>query len=91
MKSTIEELWYGDLCPNNEFRRSTQKAKILTQQTAAHRNSLQATLTEQQKELLEKLDECQAELTDINEREIFAHGFRLGARLAMEIMSSDIE
>ena len=40
-----------------------------------------------QKEVLEKFDDCYAELTDINEREIFVYAFRLGARIAIEILS----
>ena len=36
--------------------------------------------------MLEKFDDCYAELTDINEREIFMYAFRLGARMVMEIM-----
>lgn len=44
-----------------------------------------------QKEILEKFDDCYAELADINEREIFAYAFRLGARIAIEVMSFDAE
>ena len=39
------------------------------------------------KEVLEKFDDCYAELTDINEREIFVYAFRLGARIAIEVLS----
>ena len=44
-------------------------------------------LTDKQKETLEKFDDCYAELTDINEREIFVYAFRLGARIAIEVLS----
>lgn len=57
----------------------------------AHHGNLRATLTEKQKELLEKLDDCCVELTAINEREIFTYAFRLGARIAVEIMSFEDE
>ena len=39
------------------------------------------------KEILEKFDDCYAELTDINEREIFAYAFRLGMRIAIEVFT----
>ncbi len=33
------------------------------------------------------MDNCYDELMDINEREIFSYAFRLGAKIAIEIMS----
>ena len=53
---------------------------------ARNRDELEATLTDKQKEILERFDDCYAELTDINEREIFVYAFRLGARIAIEVM-----
>jgi hypothetical protein len=55
---------------------------------ADHRNALKGKLTDKQKEILEKFDDCWNELTDINEREIFVYAFKLGARIAIEVLSS---
>ena len=49
------------------------------------------TLSDGQKELLDKLDNNFAELTDINERKIFSYAFCLGIRIAMEAMSLDFK
>jgi hypothetical protein len=38
------------------------------------------------KEVFEKFDDCYSELTDINEREIFVYAFRLGMRIAIEVL-----
>ena len=54
---------------------------------ANHHDNLHATLTDEQKEIPEKFDDCYAELTDISEREIFVYAFRLGARIAIEVLS----
>ncbi len=89
MKSVLEELWYGNICPNS--RELTKDKKALMSCIADHHDNLHATLTDKQKEMLEKFDECYAELADINERAIFVYAFRLGARIATEIMSFDIE
>jgi hypothetical protein len=43
-------------------------------------------LNEQQKEILEKFDDCYSELTDINEREIFIYTFRLGMSIAIDVL-----
>ena len=36
----------------------------------------------------EKFDDCYNELTDINERDIFVYAFKLGARIALEMLSN---
>ncbi len=91
MTSILEELWYGNVCPNIGFRKSTQEVKELMGYIADHHSNLQATLTDKQKEILEKFDDCYAELTDINERELFVYAFRLGARIAIKVMNFSIE
>ena len=91
MKSILEELWYGNVCPNGGCREATKEAKTLMGYVADHHDNLQVTLTEEQKEILEKFDDCYAELTDLNEREIFVYAFRLGARIAIEVMRGDVE
>ena len=50
------------------------------------RRTIYRAMTEQ-KETLEKFDDCYAELTDINEREIFVYAFRLGMRIAIEVFT----
>ena len=47
------------------------------------------TLTDKQKELFEKFNDCYDELTDINESEIFVYAFRLGMRIAIEVLLHD--
>ncbi|MBQ9752885.1 MAG: hypothetical protein IJV81_08705 [Paludibacteraceae bacterium] len=56
---------------------------------ADHHDNLLSTLNDQQKELFEKFDDCYNELTDINEREIFAYAFKLGAKLMLTVMLDD--
>ncbi|MBQ7980699.1 MAG: hypothetical protein IJ305_03725 [Oscillospiraceae bacterium] len=90
MKSVLEELWYGNICPNVACRKGTKEARELMGYMADHYDHLQSTLTGKQKEILEKFEDCHAELMDINEREIFAYAFKLGARIAIEMLSLDI-
>ena len=90
MKSILEEIWYGNVCPNSGCREATKEAKALLGYIADHHDNLQVTLTDRQKEIFEKFNDCYSELTDINEREIFVYAFRLGARIAVEVMSFDM-
>ncbi len=86
MRSILEELWYGNVCPSEGCRGVTKETKELMKYIAEHHKNLHATLTEKQKETLEKVDDCYAELTDINERDIFVYAFRLGAKMMLEVM-----
>ena len=81
MKSVLEELFYGNLCPNTDCRSKENEVKELMGYIADHHDTLIAQLNEKQKEIFEKFDDCWDELTDINEREIFVYAFKLASDL----------
>ena len=87
MRSILEELFYGNICPNTDCRSHDKETKQLMGYIADHHDNLLSTLTDQQKALLEKFDDCYNELTDINEREIFSYAFKLGMRIAIEVLT----
>ena len=87
MRSILEELFYGNICPNTDCRSHDKEIKQLMGYIADHHENLLSTLNDQQKEILEKFDDCYNELTDINEREIFAYAFKLGARIMLAVVS----
>ena len=87
MRSILEELFYGNICPNTDCRSQDKETKQLMGYIADHHDNLLSTLNNQQKDLLEKFDDCYNELTDINEREIFTYAFKLGAKLILAVMS----
>ena len=86
MRSILEELFYGNVCPNTDCRGSGEQVKELTGYLSDHHSTLMEELTDKQKETLEKFEDCYSELTDINEREIFVYAFRLGMRIAIEVL-----
>lgn len=87
MRSILEELWYGNVCPSSGCRERTKEVKELMGYIADHHDALLGMLTDKQKETLEKFDDCYAELTEINEREIFLYAFRFGMRIAIEVFT----
>lgn len=87
MRSIPEELWYGNICPSSGCREGKKAVKELMGYIADHHDALLGMLTDKQKEMLEKFDDCYAELTEINEREIFVYAFRLGMRIAIEVFT----
>jgi hypothetical protein len=89
MRSILEELFYGNVCPNTDCRSKDKETKELMGYIADHHSALNETLTDKQKEIFEKFNDCYDELTDINEREIFVYAFRLGMRIAIESLLHD--
>ena len=87
MRSILEELFYGNICPNTDCRGHDKEIKQLMGYIADHHDNLLSTLNDQQKEILEKFDDCYNELTDINERELFTYAFKLGARIMLAVFS----
>ena len=85
MRSILEELFYGNICPNTDCRSGEKETKELMEYISTHHDTLLKELTDNQKEVFEKFDDCYSELTDIHEREIFVYAFRLGMRIAVEV------
>ena len=89
MRSILEELFYGNICPNTDCRSRDKETKQLMGYIADHHDNLLSTLNDRQKVLLEKFDDCYNELTDINEREIFSYAFKLGMRIAIAVLHNE--
>ena len=86
MTSILKELWYGNVCPSEGCREVKKETKEQMKLSAEHHDNLYATLNEKQKEILEKFDDCSAELIEINERDLFVYAFRLEAKMMLEVM-----
>ena len=82
----INELWYGNVSPFEQCTRGDKRLKELLKLVARNREELDGTLTDKQKEIFEKFNDCVSELTDINDRETFEYAFKLGARIAIEVL-----
>ena len=65
MKSVLEELFYGNLCPNTDCRSKEKEVKELMGYIADHHDTLIAQLNEKQKEIFEKFDDCWDELITV--------------------------
>ena len=81
---TIDELWYGNVAPFEQCTRGDQRLKELLSLVTRNREELDGTLTEKQKEILEKFEENMNEMHGVCERDAFSYGFRLGVQLMAE-------
>ena len=54
MKSTIKELWHGNIVPQEDSRNNSKEMKELLGYMARHHEELEKSLTNEQKETFEK-------------------------------------
>ena len=87
MRSILEELFYGNVCPNTDCRSHDKETKQLMGYIAEHHDNLLSTLNDQQKENLEKFDDCWGEYMSLAEAAIFEYAFKLGMQIAIEALT----
>jgi len=83
----IKELWYGNINPQEDGIFNKPAFKELLGYIAQHRTELVESLTDKQKELLEKMMDTRNEYDSLAEAEVFEYGFRLGAMLMVHILA----
>ena len=91
MRSIINEMWYGNIMPQQDSRNNTKGMKELIGYAARHNGDLEKLLTDEQKVIFEKYQDCWNEYVSLAEAAIFEYAFKLGARLAIEIQSDSEE
>ena len=84
--SILEELWYGRINPSQRMQPDDKSASELTEQIVEKEDELAALLSDEANEILEQMREKQLDLSTSNERKAFISGFRLGARMMLEVM-----
>ena len=87
----LEEMWYGNISPSErDFKRGSRYSELLGC-IVRHEEDLQKRLNDEEKKIFKKFTECTNEMYGIAEREAFARGFTLGARIIIEVMNTEIE
>ena len=87
MKSIINELWLGNINPQTDSRNNSKEMKELMEYIARHHEDLLKTMTDEQKVIFEKFDDCWSEYVSLSEAAIFTYAFKLGSRFAIEIQA----
>ena len=91
MKSTLEELWHGNVNPQEDSRNNTPEMKQLMDYMARHHDDLLKVLTEEQRDIFERFDDCWSEYASLAEEAIFVYAFRLGASMMLDILRKENE
>ena len=85
--SLLEDLWFDNLIVNEgEIKKGSDAEQALAASVKCD-DALRETLTEKQKEQFSACGERRNELLTVFEKEAFIRGFKLGARMAAEVLS----
>ena len=84
--SIIKELWHGNIVPQDDSRNNSHEMKELMEYMARHRDDLLKSMTDEQKEIFEKFDDCWSEYMSLAEAAIFEYAFKLGANLILNVL-----
>ena len=87
MNSIIQELWNGNIIPQEDSRTNSKEMKELLGYMSRHHEDLENSFTDEQKEIFEKFHDCWSEYASLAEAAIFKYAFKLGARLMLDIIS----
>lgn len=82
MKSIINELWHGNIIPQEDSRTNSNKMKELLNYMARHHEDLEKSFTDNQKEAFEKFHDCFSEYMGLAEAAIFEYAFNFGFKLS---------
>ena len=77
---------YGNVTPGERGVEKDGRLWNLGRPILQNEEELAPLLSEKAKEVLEKLRDNQSELNDLGECEVFVCGFRLGARIMLEVL-----
>ena len=89
MRKTLEDLYYGNITPNEQRMVPGSEMAKAVARVASCEKQLTEQLGEAEQETLTKLIRSQHEINSITATENFILGFRLGARLMVECMDEN--
>ena len=88
MKSVINELWCGNIIPQEDSRTNSSEMKELLGFMARHHEELEKSFTDEQKEIFEKFHDCWSEYMSLAEEAIFTYAFKLGGQIMLDVLNS---
>ena len=85
----IEDLYFGRISPYEMNISATPEYQKLKTLADRNENLLRESLSDEQKELLDKLIESVTDISSISELDMFINGFRLGIKLMIDVMQDE--
>ena len=82
----LEEFWYGNIEPAEYDASPSKEYKELLQLISRNEEKLLATMTDAQKDLFSRYQDCVREFHTMTECLLFQNSFRLGATIMIEVL-----
>ena len=83
MKNILKELWYGNICPFEDYYSNTREMRELSKLIANDRDRISQNLSEEGEKIFERYSENVLELECLTKEALFDYAFSLGVRLAV--------
>ena len=90
MDSIINELYYGNIHPIEQMSSLTPQVKAVLKRMHENEEKLEMSLNEQEKALLHAIQDDRLEVDSLIHEKRFREAFTLGARLAAEIFTGEL-
>ena len=84
MENIIEKIWESEL----DSMQASEDEQEMLHRLIKRYNGLAETLNDEQKGLLIQFDDMWSEYAGLTEREMFVHAFRMGMRIAIDVMTN---
>ena len=82
--TTLEDFYFGNVSPS-EYNQGRDTKKKLSEMMKLLDELRSMLTTEQQKEKLEQMENCQLSLIALSEKDAFIEGFKLSVKMTTEI------
>ena len=84
----LDKLWRGEITPSERLVRPGSDYQKTANQRNAEMKRLLELLTPEAKEQLEAVETLRYDMNMLSEEDVFICGFRLGARLMLDVMGT---
>lgn len=87
METILEDLWYGRINPNETIYRDNPEYKKAQKEFNEKKEQLEARLNQEEKPMLEEVEDAFYKTQEDIEKIAYMAGFRLGMRLALAALT----
>ena len=82
----LDRLWRGEISPTERFVRPNSEYKKTSKQFSDEIDAFVSTLSPDAKRQMEVVDRLLTDLAMMTEEDVFIYGFRMGARMILDVV-----
>lgn len=89
MKTILEKLYDGDIYPNESIVSKDPDYRLICREAGEVRENLKKEFSKDYADRIERLGELNMQICSLESQESFFYGFKLGAKIMMEVMEDE--